>query len=37
MPIELQPFLTVENYHYLMGLAGIAGAFVILLIWSQGL
>jgi len=37
MPIELQPYLTADNYNYLMGLCGIVSAFVILLIWSQGL
>lgn len=37
MPVELVPFLTVENYNYLMGMTGIASAFAVLIIWSQGL
>ena len=37
MPIELQPYLTADYYHALMGLCGIVTAFVIMLIWSQGL
>jgi hypothetical protein len=37
MPVELVELLSVENYNYLMGLAGIAAGFVVCLIWSQGL
>lgn len=37
MPLELQGLITPENYNYLMGLAGITSAFVVLVIWSRGL
>jgi hypothetical protein len=37
MPVELVPYISAEQFHYLSGLAGIASAFVILVIWSQGL
>jgi hypothetical protein len=37
MPVEFAELITPEMYHYLMGLSGIASAFVVLLIWSQGL
>jgi hypothetical protein len=37
MPAELVGVLTPDNYNYLMGLSGIASAFVVLIIWSRGL
>ena len=37
MPAELVGVLAPEQYNYLMGLAGIASAFVVLVIWSRGL
>lgn len=37
MPVEFVGLITVEHYGYLMGLAGIASAFVLLIIWAQGL
>ncbi len=37
MPAAFVDLLTPEHYEYLMGLAGIASAFVILWIWGQSL
>lgn len=37
MPPELVGMITPEQFNYLMGLSGIASAFVILVIWSKGL
>jgi hypothetical protein len=37
MPVELVGLISADNFNYLMGLAGIASAFVVLVIWSRGL
>ena len=37
MPIELAPYITVANYNHIMGQAGIAAAFIVLIVWSRGL
>jgi hypothetical protein len=37
MPTEFLTLITSEQYNYLMGLSGIAAAFVVLVIWSRGL
>lgn len=36
MPVEFIDLISQQDFSYLMGLAGIASAFVILTIWSQG-
>lgn len=37
MPIEFADLITVEQFHYLSGMAGICAAFVMFNIWGQGL
>jgi len=37
MPVELLGLITVEQYFYLSGLAGVTAAFVVWLLWSRGL
>lgn len=37
MPDQLVGLITPESYNYLMGLAGIASAFCVLVIWARGL
>ena len=37
MPADLVGLITPEQFNYLMGFAGIASAFVVLVIWSRGI
>lgn len=37
MPADLVGLITLEQFNYLMGFAGIVSAFVVLIIWSRGI
>lgn len=37
MPEEFIGLIMYEDYQFLMGLAGVVSAFVVLTIWSRGL
>jgi len=37
MPVELVPYISAENYNYLMGLTGVVAGFLVWMLWSKGI
>lgn len=37
MPVEMVSLLTLEQFNLLSGMAGVAGALVVIIVWSRGL
>lgn len=37
MPVELVPYITPEYFYHASALAGAGAAFLVILIWSNGL